>query len=459
MVIFLEHPTRAAGAKLQRARLMEEGVKLHTKGRHFCGRNSDVDGDVFLFKGEGRGVGVVKLLEPMNPQLNYYEYEILDRGQKCAIGIGVGEQSYPLDRMPGWNRNAIGYHADDGRLFHQDGYGRAFGPTCSVGDRMGCGVDFDSAQDHCYVRVFFTKNGKQVGDSERFKRPVHGIYPLVGLHSRGEQVRYLGHWRRVPDPITSPMELDRSPSSMWLRSNGVSFKGEDGCTLEYAGDGLDKQDVGIAQANFCLDRTNHYFEMEILSCGREGWLAIGLAKTTYPLHRHPGWNKGSIGYHADNGHLYKEKGHGEVFGPTCTEGDRMGCGVRFSLLEDPACTSSDSDSDMDIPAEFGNVCGREGSEDDDSYEENLFDDISFSDEEFGAAALVPFRLGKRLSERPYRSMAHRRVEEKTCVVYFTKNGETVGEAECQVPRGGFYPVVAMLSRGEKLKVNLKPLSG
>jgi len=84
---------------------------------------------------------VVKILEPMSPMLNYYEYEILSRGQKCALGVGVGEQSYPMDRMPGWNRNGIGYHADDGRMFYQDGYGKAFGPTCTEGDRMGCGVD------------------------------------------------------------------------------------------------------------------------------------------------------------------------------------------------------------------------------------------------------------------------------------------------------------------------------
>ena len=99
---------------------------------------------------------------------------------------------------------------------------------------------------------------------------------------------------------------------------------EDGLTLEYCGEGLEGQDVGIAQANCRLDWTNHYFEMEILSAGKEGCLAIGLAKSTYPLHRHPGCDKGSVGYHADNGQLYKEVEVGMPFGPTCTEGDRWG---------------------------------------------------------------------------------------------------------------------------------------
>ena len=43
-----------------------------------------------------------------------------------------------------------------------------------------------------------------------------------------------------------------------------------------------------------LTRTSHYFEMEILATGKLGALAIGLAKTTYPLHRHPGWNSGNM---------------------------------------------------------------------------------------------------------------------------------------------------------------------
>jgi len=37
-----------------------------------------------------------------------------------------------------------------------------------------------------------------------------------------------------------------------------------------------------------------------------------------------------VGYHADDGKLFKEKGYGDQFGPTCTEGDTMGCGILFS---------------------------------------------------------------------------------------------------------------------------------
>ena len=42
------------------ARAMGETVKLHTKQRYCTGRNAEVDGDIFKFKGESDAVGVVK---------------------------------------------------------------------------------------------------------------------------------------------------------------------------------------------------------------------------------------------------------------------------------------------------------------------------------------------------------------------------------------------------------------
>lgn len=446
---------------------MSQGQKLHTKGRYYTGRNAEVDGDTFSFRGEGGAVGVVKILEPMSPVLNYYEYQIVCRGRKCAIGVGVGEQSYPLDRMPGWNRNGIGYHADDGRLFHQDGFGRAFGPTCTEGDRMGCGIDYDADCEVGYQNIFFTKNGKQVGETVKMRRPLFGFYPIIGLHSVGEKVRYLGHWRRIRDGIQEPMEDECSPSTYWLRSNAIRFL-NDGLTLEYRGNGLEKQDVGLAQARFRMDQTNHYFEMEILSSGKEGWLALGLAKSTYPLHRHPGWNKGSVGYHADNGQLYKERGFGEEFGPLCSEGDVMGCGIRFPVdTEDsddgPTASQHDSGSGSEFEYDSENDL-LYGFEEDDELEGDFSYDSDL-EEEYEDLFERPLRRRwlKREREKKCPSLKVARHSEedtnRTCIVYFTKNRERVGETECSVPRGGFYPIIAMLSQGEQCRVDFNPLSG
>lgn len=44
-------------------------------------------------------------------------------------------------------------------------------------------------------------------------------------------------------------------------------------------------------------------------------------------------------------------------------------------------------------------------------------------------------------------------------VFFTRNGKLMGRREMAVPPGGLYPTVGMLSNGEKVKVDLHPLSG
>lgn len=48
--------------------------------------------------------------------------------------------------------------------------------------------------------------------------------------------------------------------------------------LEYTGRGKSIIDVGLAQARFPLDTTNHYFEIEIVDPGENCYIAIGLAK-------------------------------------------------------------------------------------------------------------------------------------------------------------------------------------
>ena len=217
---------------------MMEWVKVHTNKRVQHESSTGIDGDYFYFK--GGSIGIIKILEPMNPQLNYYEYLIVSRGQKAGIGIGVcmplrgtplhylrafglglgpcacmhacmgivvssylfywfvihttstsshtvphvrfplyhicthhtphpltqvGERAYPMDHMPGWKQNSCGYHADN--LIFGSGRVTKYGPTCTDGDRMGCGVDFSTDHSSGYVNVFFTKNGKQVRRGRR----------------------------------------------------------------------------------------------------------------------------------------------------------------------------------------------------------------------------------------------------------------------------------------------------
>lgn len=46
------------------------------------------------------------------------------------------------------------------RLYNGNTVGQQFGPKCCRGDRIGCGLSFDSGAGQ--LTVFFTKNGKEV---------------------------------------------------------------------------------------------------------------------------------------------------------------------------------------------------------------------------------------------------------------------------------------------------------
>ncbi|NXV76848.1 SPRY3 protein, partial [Atlantisia rogersi] len=70
----------------------------------------------------------------------------------------------------------------------------------------------------------------------------------------------------------------------------------------------------------------------------------------YPKNRHPGWSRGSVAYHADDGKIFHGSGVGDPFGPRCYKGDIMGCGIMF-----PRDYILDSEGDSDDPCDTAEV--------------------------------------------------------------------------------------------------------
>ena len=145
--------------------------------------------------------GLVVFPPSSDPRLNYFEIKITAKGSdinRPVVGIGVGPSDYALNRHPGWDMHSVGYHSDDGGLFHSFDYysRRNFGPTCAVGDVMGCGVVFEDFAGH--AMVWFTKNGRVVGRPERAKIPPGGLCTMFASARGGEEVLYLGHKHWMP---------------------------------------------------------------------------------------------------------------------------------------------------------------------------------------------------------------------------------------------------------------------
>ncbi|EOD14496.1 hypothetical protein EMIHUDRAFT_196861, partial [Emiliania huxleyi CCMP1516] len=72
-----------------------------------------------------------------------------------CVSIGLATEHFRLqDKQAGWTSDSLGWHGDDGVLYHRSGRGlQRFGPPFGAGDTIGCGVHLTSR------RVFFTLNG------------------------------------------------------------------------------------------------------------------------------------------------------------------------------------------------------------------------------------------------------------------------------------------------------------
>lgn len=112
----------------------------------------------------------------------YFEIKVLNKGRDGYIGVGFSASGVNLNRLPGWEKNSYGYHADDGCVFNSSGTGQQYGSTFTTGDVVGCGFNLVDRS------IFFTKNGVTIGTAVSDIAPNLVLYPTVGLQSQGELV-------------------------------------------------------------------------------------------------------------------------------------------------------------------------------------------------------------------------------------------------------------------------------
>ena len=132
-------------------------------------------------------VGSVRTIDPIAKvyrDIGYFEISILNQGEKGCIGIGLTSNAALLDRTLGWEKFAIGYYANDKKLFYESANGIAYRPkypTLCTDDVLGCGIDFKNNT------VFFTRNGQYLGIAKS-NFPNESWFPTIALHSKSERV-------------------------------------------------------------------------------------------------------------------------------------------------------------------------------------------------------------------------------------------------------------------------------
>jgi hypothetical protein len=119
---------------------------------------------------------------PTEACIYYYEMTVVSAGAEGFIGLGLCAGDVALERLPGWEKNSIGYHGDDGHIFRDSGVGSPYGPTYSTGDTVGCCWNCITGD------VFFTKEGVRLKRAFRNVRPTRlrrGVASIPGERRAG----------------------------------------------------------------------------------------------------------------------------------------------------------------------------------------------------------------------------------------------------------------------------------
>ncbi|XP_034061769.1 LOW QUALITY PROTEIN: ran-binding protein 10 [Gymnodraco acuticeps] len=119
----------------------------------------------------------------------------------------------------------------------------------------------------------------------------------------------------------------------WSPKDKYSYIGlsQNNLRVHYKGHGKNHKDAASVRATQPIPAACgiYYFEVKIVSKGRDGYMGIGLSAQGVNMNRLPGWDKHSYGYHGDDGHSFWLLRDRPPYGPTFTTGDVIGCCVNL----------------------------------------------------------------------------------------------------------------------------------
>lgn len=141
---------------------------------------------------------------------------------------------------------------------------------------------------------------------------------------------------RILYPMVNEAETPLPRS--WSHKDKYNFIGlsQSNLRVQYRGHGKTHKDASSVRATHAVPASCgiYYFEVTIVSKGRDGYMGVGLSAQGVNMNRLPGWDKHSYGYHGDDGHSFCSSGTGQPYGPTFTTNDVIGCGIN---LVDGSC--------------------------------------------------------------------------------------------------------------------------
>ena len=97
-------------------------------------------------------VGTIRANHPVPRKraIYYYELTVINPGEFKRIAIGFAPKSHKATKQPGWEANSYGYHADDGKKFHNDKVGEKYADEWGAGSVVGAAIHMARRE------IFFT---------------------------------------------------------------------------------------------------------------------------------------------------------------------------------------------------------------------------------------------------------------------------------------------------------------
>lgn len=139
----------------------------------------------------------------------------------------------------------------------------------------------------------------------------------------------------VIERLPPPTEEDRSQPlpSRWNehdRMSGLEILAE-GTEVRFGGVTKTTDEAASIRADYPMPKECglYYFEVTILSRGKDGMVGIGFSGRKANLNRLPGWENDSWAYHGDDGYSFACTASGKAYGPRYSSQDTIGCGVNF----------------------------------------------------------------------------------------------------------------------------------
>ena len=145
---------------------------------------------------------MIRTTKPIDPKsaMYYFEMTVLQPGDGGENGIGLTKSNVKSrnGEFPGWYDDSIGYHGDDGGIYHNGGSNIASSDPYSTGDTAGCCLKQIMIGHEMYRLLFFTLNGHKVGPTRVLDDG--DFFPTIGLGDAGAEVdTNLGHKAFVYD--------------------------------------------------------------------------------------------------------------------------------------------------------------------------------------------------------------------------------------------------------------------